>query len=184
MTFNLQPFLANEWVTLRPLKKEDFEALYKVASDPLIWEQHPIKTRYQKEVFQDYFKEAMESGGAFAVFDSKTSELIGSSRFYDYGEADSSIIIGYTFLARHCWGGKYNQSMKRLMLNHAFSFVDKVIFHVGETNIRSRKALEKTGAVLTGMSDKVYSGGIAVHCVYEISKQKWISQLQSGNQLL
>jgi RimJ/RimL family protein N-acetyltransferase len=174
MPFNLQPTLQNEWVKMLPLKEDDFEELYKVASDPLIWEQHPSKTRYQREVFQNYFTGAMESGGAFAVYNNKTGELIGSTRFYDYDETGSSVLIGYTFIARHCWGGNYNRSMKTLMLNHAFQFVHKVVFHVGEVNMRSRKAMEKLGGQLVGKADKAYYGeAVNVNCIYEISKAGW-----------
>lgn len=174
MLFNLQPTLQNEWVLMRPLKEDDFEELYKVASDPLIWEQHPSKTRYQRDVFQNYFKGAMESGGAFAVCDNKTGEMIGSSRLYDYNEQNNSILIGYTFIARHCWGGNYNRSMKKLMLDYAFRFVDKVVFHVGENNLRSRKAMEKLGGILTGSEPRAYYGeAVNINVIYEITKERW-----------
>jgi RimJ/RimL family protein N-acetyltransferase len=174
MEINLQPILQNDWVLMRPLKEDDFEELYKVASDPLIWEQHPSKTRYQREVFQNYFKGAMESGGAFAVHNSKTGEMIGSTRLYDYDEVNRSILIGYTFIARHCWGSNYNRSMKKLLLDHAFQFVDKVIFHVGENNIRSRKAMEKLGGIFVGSEPRAYYGeAVNVNVIFEITKERW-----------
>lgn len=174
MPFNLQPILKNKWVKMLPLKEDDFEALYKVASDPLIWEQHPSKTRYQREVFQNYFKGAIESGGAFAVYNAQTNEIIGCTRFYDYGENNKSVLIGYTFIAKSCWGSNYNRSMKTLMLNHAFQFVDKVIFHVGENNMRSRKAMEKLGGKLTGTAPVAYYAEVQnINCIYEIEKQNW-----------
>ena len=174
MSFDRQPILENEWIKMRPLKEDDFEQLYKVASDPLIWEQHPSKTRYQIEVFQNYFEGAMESGGAFAVYNNKTGELIGSTRLYDYDEIHQSVLIGYTFIARSCWGSNYNRSMKKLMLDYAFGFVDKVIFHVGENNMRSRKAMEKLGAVLIGKEDRAYYGeAVNVNVIFEMTKEKW-----------
>ena len=174
MSFDKQPILENEWVKMRPLKEDDFEELYKVASDPLIWEQHPSKTRYQREVFENYFKGAMESGGAFAVYNNKTGELIGSTRLYYYDETNSSVLIGYTFIARSCWGSNYNRSMKKLMLDYAFLFVDKVIFHVGENNMRSRMAMEKLGGVLVGKEDRAYYGeAVNVNVIFEINKSRW-----------
>lgn len=173
--FELQPTLENEWVKMRPLRSDDFEALYEVASDPLIWEQHPSRDRYKREVFQNFFNGAMESGGAFAVYDAVSNELIGSSRFYDFNKENSSIFIGYTFIARRCWGGKYNSSMKYLMMKHAFQFVDKVIFHIGVNNIRSRKAMERIGGKLVGQEDKAYYGeAVNANCVYEIGKNDWV----------
>jgi RimJ/RimL family protein N-acetyltransferase len=150
MSFDLQPILEGKILGLRPLRPEDFPDLYAVASDPLIWEQHPHKERYKEEIFNGFFREAMESGGALIALDSKNSQVIGSSRFYGYSEEKSEIEIGWTFLARSHWGGIYNHEMKQLMLQHAFKFVNKVVFLVGPQNLRSQRALEKIGAVRMG----------------------------------
>jgi RimJ/RimL family protein N-acetyltransferase len=174
--FILQPILQNETVILQPLKECDFEALYKVASDPLVWEQHPNKNRYQREVFENFFKGAMESGGAFLAKDAKTGEVIGSSRFYDYHEEKNEILIGYTFLGRKFWGGTYNPAMKQLMLAHAFQFVDAVLFHIGAQNIRSQTAIEKLGAKKTGEEPVAYYGEQNnLNCIYWIEKKDWIN---------
>jgi RimJ/RimL family protein N-acetyltransferase len=151
MSFELQPTLRGELVTLRPLRSDEFDALYAVASDPLIWEQHPQRDRYKEEVFREYFRGAIESGGAFLVLDAKTGEIIGSTRFYEYHEAESEIEIGWTFLARSRWGGAYNGEMKRQMLHHALKYVDTVVFRVGTQNMRSQRAMEKIGGVRAGM---------------------------------
>jgi RimJ/RimL family protein N-acetyltransferase len=150
MQFELQPALKGELVELRPLREEDFNALYAVASDPLIWEQHPANDRYQPDVFREFFRHAMASGGALAAIEVSTGRIIGSSRFLacrlDRGEVE----IGFTFLARSHWGGRYNGEMKRLMLEHAFRFVRTVAFLIGPSNIRSQKAVERIGAVHAG----------------------------------
>lgn len=150
MSFDLQPFLKGELLSLRPLRPEDFHDLYAVASDPLIWEQHPSKDRYQEEVFKEFFREGLESGGALIAIDAKDGRVIGSSRYHGYDQKKSEIEIGWTFLARSHWGGVYNREMKQLMLWHAFRFVDHVVFLVGPKNLRSQKALEKIGGVLVG----------------------------------
>lgn len=148
MMFDLQPTLSGKLIALRPLVRSDFEALYLAASDRLIWEQHPQSDRYRREIFQDFFDGAIESRGAFAIVDRKSGEIIGSSRFYDLDEMAREVQIGWTFLGRNFWGGGYNRELKTLMLEHAFRFVDRVLFTVGESNFRSQKALEKIGAVL------------------------------------
>lgn len=150
MTFELQPTLKSEILELRPLHADDFEELYAVASDPLIWEQHPNSDRYQPDVFRKFFDEALASGGAFVVLDRKDGRVIGSSRFYGYDLVRSEIEIGWTFLARSHWGGIYNRELKRLMLAHAFKFVDNVIFFIGSTNVRSQRAMEKIGGLRIG----------------------------------
>jgi RimJ/RimL family protein N-acetyltransferase len=150
MPFDLQPRLNGELLRLRPLRPEDFGELYAVASDPLIWEQHPNRDRYQEEAFKVFFREALESRGALLAIDTTDGRTIGSSRFHGYDEQMSEIEIGWTFLARSHWGGAYNREMKRLMLSHAVKFVTSVVFLVGPHNFRSQRAVEKIGGVRAG----------------------------------
>jgi RimJ/RimL family protein N-acetyltransferase len=150
MPFDLQPCLQGDLLELRPLCAEDFGALYAVAADPLLWEQHPCNDRYQEEVFKVFFREALQSGGALVAIDRKDGRVIGSSRFHGHDEEKGEIEIGWTFLARSHWGGAYNGEMKRLMLRHAFRFVSRVIFLIGPHNFRSQRAIEKIGAVRAG----------------------------------
>jgi N-acetyltransferase len=147
MSFDLRPSLTGELLRLRPLREDDFDALYAVASDPLIWELHPSPDRYQPDVFREFFREAMESGGALIATDARDYRVIGSSRYHGYDEEKSEIEIGWTFLARSHCGGIYNREMKQLMLAHAFRFVDSVVFLVGREDWRSQRAMEKIGGV-------------------------------------
>ena len=147
---DLQPTLEGSLVRLRPLRAEDFDALFAVASDPLIWEQHPQRERYQEETFRAFFRDAMDSKGALLALDAKTGDVIGSSRFHGYDAAKREVEIGWTFLARSHWGGACNGEMKQLMLRHAFRFVDRVVFLIGPQNFRSQRAVEKIGAVPAG----------------------------------
>jgi RimJ/RimL family protein N-acetyltransferase len=148
--FDAQPTLRGDRLELRPLTAGDWQALYAVASDSLIWEQHPARDRHELEVFRAFFDEALASGGALVVVDRANGLVIGSSRYHAYDEATSQVEIGWTFLSRLYWGGVYNGELKRLMLEHAFRFVDNVIFVVGPRNLRSQKALAKIGAEPTG----------------------------------
>lgn len=169
--FELQPYLVGDLLELRPLTPDDWETLFAVASDPLIWAQHPARDRYQEEVFKEFFCEALESGGAFVVIDRKTRETIGSSRYFGLDRGKREIEIGWTFLARAYWGGKYNRELKRLMLDHAFKFVDSVVFLVGPANVRSQKALEKIGAVMIEPREKTIRGKTVEQVVFQIRKQ-------------
>ena len=156
MSFDLQPNLKGELLELRPLAPNDWDELFAVASDSLIWEQHPERDRYKENVFRVFFKDALESGGAFVIIDRKNQQIIGSTRFYGYDPEKSEIEIGWTFLARKYWGGRYNAEMKRLLLNHAFRFVESVVFFVGENNVRSQIAMEKVGAIKVGTVTRAY----------------------------
>ena len=146
MDFDLQPTLKGELIELRPLRPQDFDALFSAASDPQIWEQHPESDRYQRNVFQRFFDGALESKGAFAIIERKSGRIIGSSRYCNLDLTNREVEVGWTFLEREFWGGTYNRELKQLMLDHAFRFVDRVVFVVGESNIRSQKALAKIGA--------------------------------------
>lgn len=155
--FDPQPDLQGESIRVRPLRPEDFTALYAVASDPPIWEQHPVRDRHHVERFREFFDDAVRSGGALAV-ETTQGELIGSSRFHAFDQLTSEVEIGWTFLARSHWGGPTNREVKALMLGHAFEYVERVVFRVGPENRRSQRALEKLGA--TGIGEcAVGSGG-------------------------
>lgn len=150
MSFDRQPFLVGELLELRPLRAGDFEALFRVAADPLIWELHPEPNRYQEATFRAFFEDALASSGALVALDRATGQIIGSSRYHGYDAERSVIEIGWTFLGRSHWGGRYNGEMKRLMLEHAFKSVNRVIFIIGPDNRRSQRAVEKIGGVRAG----------------------------------
>lgn len=163
----LQPTLQGKNVILRPLKNEDFDDLYMAASDPKIWEQHPSWDRYKREVFEGFFKSAMDSGGAFVIIDTVTDFIIGSSRYYDLNIDKKEVVIGYTFLAREYWGHRFNKEVKSLMINHAFQFVDRILFHIGKNNIRSQKAIAKIGAEL--YQEAEFDG--QAHLIFKLDKK-------------
>jgi RimJ/RimL family protein N-acetyltransferase len=176
MHFSIQPIIENEKAVLYPLQKDDFDALYNTASDPKIWEQHPNKDRWKKDVFQTFFEGAIQSEGAFKIIDKATGNTIGSTRFYDYDESESSIFIGYTFYAASCWGKGYNHAVKTLMLNYIFQFVSKVYFHIGAGNVRSQIAIARLGAQKVGEQEVTYFGEAPkLNFIYEISKAQWQS---------
>jgi len=160
MPFPLQPTLQGPLLELRPLQPEDFEALFAAASDPLIWEQHPESGRYKREVFQKFFDSAIASGGAFAIIERATGRIIGSSRYWNLDLTASEVEIGWTFLERKFWGGTYNSELKCLMIDHAFRYVERVVFIVGENNLRSQKALEKIGAKFLKEVERPSSDGV------------------------
>lgn len=169
---DLQAILENELVKLVPLQEIDFERLYAVASDPLIWEQHPNKDRYKRAVFESFFKGAMESGGAYLILNK--DEVVGSSRYYDFDQEKKRVFIGYTFVGRKFWGKGYNPSVKKLMIDYAFQFADQVMFHIGAENIRSQMAIERLNALKVGEEEVAYYGEASkMNFVYQICKADW-----------
>lgn len=176
-SINFQPVIQNKLISARPLKASDFENLYAAASDPLIWEQHPNKNRYQRPDFENYFKGAMESGGALLVTDAQTNEIIGCSRYSDYVPETNTVSIGYTFFIRTHWGTGHNYDLKKGMLDHIFQFVDNVAFYIGAVNKRSQISIERFGAIKTGEEDMAYFGEPSqLNYVYTITKAQWLSR--------
>ena len=173
MSFDYQPVLMGELVELRPLRSEDYDDLYAVAADPLIWEQHPVKNRHEEVVFQEFFRQAVASGGALVAIDARTQSVIGSSRFHGYNLRKSEVEIGWTFLARSHWGGMYNGEMKRLMLQPAFQSVDNVVFCVGVENLRSQRAVEKIGGLRVGSRPDADGQD---HYVYRITQKTYATK--------
>lgn len=173
-SISIQSVLETENILLTPLQEKDFESLYKVASDPKIWEQHPNKNRWEKEIFKTFFAGAIQSKGAFSIIDKNNNCMIGSTRFYDYNEQEKSIYIGYTFYSTQYWGKGINNLVKTLMLNYIFDFVSKVCFHIGAENIRSQIAISRLGALKIGEEEVSYFGEKPkLNFVYEITNQNW-----------
>ncbi|MDR9814828.1 GNAT family N-acetyltransferase [Rhizobium hidalgonense] len=176
--FDRQPVLYNERVIIRPLNREDFGALYAVASDPLLWELHPASNRWKKDVFKQLFNAALDSGGALTVIDKGANQIIGSSRFNVPDLKSSRAEIGWSYLARDYWGGAWNREIKRMLMSHAFRFVDTVYFRIGDENMRSRRATEKLGTRLSEETEiiKMPDGAPVRHVIYEITKQEFADQ--------
>lgn len=171
MSADIQPILESETVLLMPLREADFDALYQVASDPKIWEQHPNRDRWQRDVFKKFFEGAMESEGAFKIIDKASGEVAGSTRFYNYDQSERSIMIGYTFIGTKFWGTGLNPAVKRLMLQYVFTFLDRVRFQIGATNLRSQIAIGRLGAVKVGEETVAYYGEPPkLNFVYEITR--------------
>ncbi|MCX8530950.1 GNAT family N-acetyltransferase [Chryseobacterium luquanense] len=169
MNFSIQPELENDKYQLIPLSQGDFESLYEVASDPKVWEQHPNKNRFEREVFEMFFKGAIESKGAFKIVEKSSGDVLGSTRFYDFDESKNSIFIGYTFYGTKFWGKGINPQIKKLMLDYIFQYVDTVHFHIGKENFRSQTALERLGGKKIAKEEVAYFGEpTRTNFVYEI----------------
>jgi N-acetyltransferase len=174
---DLQPTLTGPHITLRPLAPQDFHELFRVASDPLIWHQHPDPARGTPEGFQSFFEGALSSQGCLVAIDTVLRSIIGCSRYTHYAPGER-VSIGYTFLARSHWGGAANAQMKNLMLRHAFMDVPEVLFTVAERNLRSRRAVEKLGAELVGAEDVPRWG--QTHVIYRLTPHLWVRHAMPG----
>ncbi|UCH66196.1 MAG: GNAT family N-acetyltransferase [Ignavibacterium sp.] len=170
---NLQPTLEDDLIILRPLRENDFETLYEVAKDPLIWKQHPCSDRYKSSVYSKFFEESIKSNGALIILDKSSNNVIGSTRFKPVDNVESAIEIGWSFLSRDYWGGEYNKSMKKLMIDYAFKFIEEIIFYIDKDNKRSQKAVEKISGQRIMESHKNLLKNAGTNWTYTIKKQDW-----------
>jgi RimJ/RimL family protein N-acetyltransferase len=183
MNIDIQPILENDSVLLYPLLDLDFEDLYAVAADPKIWEQHPNKDRWKKEVFKTFFDGAIQSKGAFKIIDKSNGQVIGSTRFYDFNEQESSILIGYTFYSTKCWGKGINHSVKIMMMDYVFKYVSKVYFHIGADNLRSQIAINRLGVTKIAEKEVTYFGEQPkLNFVYGINHKDWLAYQRLNSQ--
>jgi RimJ/RimL family protein N-acetyltransferase len=143
----LQPVLENGRYRIEPLKMIHKDALLAIASDPLLWDQHPAKERATKEGFDEFFEQSLTSGGALAILDKETGSIVGSSRFQLHEDDPKAVQIGWTYLDRNYWGIGANKDIKAMMIEHAFSYMDRVLLYIDHQNFRSQAAARKIGAV-------------------------------------
>jgi N-acetyltransferase len=171
---NLQPTLIGPRITIRPVSEADWSQMFAAGSDPEVWAVHPASDRYKEAEFRQFFDGALASGSGFSFVDRATGKVIGSSRYHGYDAEKREIEIGWTFLAKAYWGGSYNGEIKRLMLDHAFTFLDTVIFFVGEENWISQRAMEKIGGIRrAALVPREIAGKAHGHVVFEIRKSDW-----------
>lgn len=181
MPFDTQPRLSGSLLSMRPLAEADFEGLYLAASSPETWAGHPKHDRWQREVFETYFKYLLDTGSTLVAIDNSIDEhlgsnIIGCSRYYPAPDIENSMSIGFTFLNYHYWGGEWNLAMKTLMLDHAFQVFDEVWLHIAQSNIRSQKAAAKIGAEYRYTATLPISGAPAETQCYSIRRSDWQSR--------
>jgi RimJ/RimL family protein N-acetyltransferase len=172
---DIQPTLTGVRFRIRPLHERDREGLYLAARDPLIWEQNPASSRFERGVFDDYFTALRNAGGALVFEDIANDKIIGCSRYYQAPNAPPDWSIGFTFIERSLWGGHANLELKSLILDHLFSTEEQVWFHIGRGNIRSQKATMKLGAIKTGTcsADLLGTGTSSFYFNFVLTNKVW-----------
>ena len=171
--FDPQPELCGEILHLRPLRREDLDGLHAAARDPDVWAGHPAKNRHVRDVFERYFRFLLASGSTLVVLDRGSDTIIGCSRYYTAPDRPDGIAIGFTFLNNAYWGGRTNLELKQLMLHHALQAFSEVWFHIDPTNLRSRNATAKLGAVHVYDETLDLSGTPASRMCFRLGRETW-----------
>ena len=180
-------------VDLIPLEEEHFDELFAVASDRELWNLIPVDCS-ERETFYPTYRFALaerESGNQypFVIRHKATGKLIGSTRLFEIFPADRKLEIGWTWIAKQFWGTGINLECKLLLMTFCFEQLkaNRVQLKTKDTNIRSRKAIEKIGGVFEGIlrKDRVQSDGTTRNAAYysilddewEAAKHKIITQI-------
>ena len=165
------PVLNGPRLTLRPLVEADRDALHAAAADPLIWEQHPARTRYLRATFDPYFDSLRDAGGTLVAREGDV--VVGCSRFYPVPDHPGEWAIGFTFLARSHWGGGWNREMKALMAGHVLAHHPRVWFHIAPDNLRSQIATTRLGARHAYDADLDTGTGPVPYKCYTLTVADW-----------
>ena len=171
--------LENTRVRLTPLKIEDIAALESVAfEDPELLAFSPSSI-HNPQSLKAYVSIALKERYAYLIFDKSRHAYAGSTSFGNYSEYHKRVEIGWTWIGKLFQGTGLNSSIKMLMLQHAFESegMERVEFKIDARNIRSRKAVEKLGAVYEGKfrSHTVMEDGFRRDTVYYgILKKEWV----------
>ena len=165
---NFKSNFDNNLFSLIQTREEDFLDLYSVAKDPNIWKQHPENDRWKKDKFLLFFNKGLQSDfGFLKIIDKNSNKIIGSTRFYSYDKIDEAIRIGFTFISTEYWGTLVNFQIKKIMIDYSFKYLSKIYFDIGNTNFRSRKAVEKLGATL-------FQDNVSGNVIYSLKKTNFL----------
>src|SRR5437588_5160042 len=136
--------LEDDRVLLSPLKETDIQFLLPFAlNEPGTWKYSQINAKGE-EGMRNYIHTALTNRAAgkeyaFIVFDKKTNEYAGSTRFYDIQAENNMLQLGYTWYGEKFRGTGLNKHCKFLLLRFAFEDLDmqRVEFRADARNERS-----------------------------------------------
>ncbi len=172
--------LENKRVQLSPLTNKNYHLITKIAQEKNLIYYSPSKIS-TPESLKNYVEIAINTNNAipFIIYDKEKQAYAGSTRFGLINHKNKVLHIGWTWIGNDFQGTGLNKNIKHLMLQHAFKTMDfdKVEFRIDERNIKSRKAVEKIGAVLEGIlrQDTLMQDGFKRStCCYGILKTEWI----------
>lgn len=183
MNFNEEYILENDKVILTPLKRDDFDNLVHFATnEPELWQYSLIQAN-SPEKMKIYIEKAIEgriskNTYAFIVYDKRTNQYAGSTRFYDIQIENASLQLGFTWYGKEFQGTGINKKCKYLLLEFAFDTLkmERVEFRADNENQRSINAMKSIGCVVEGvLRSNTYktNGDRRDSIVLSILKDEW-----------
>ena len=194
LDFNENYTLENDVVRLSPLQESDFDRLVDFSiHQPDLWHYSLIQAN-SPDNLKNYIQKAMEERGArksyaFIVFDKRTNQYAGSTRFYDIQIENASLQLGFTWYGKEFQGTGLNKNCKYLLLEFAFEKLnmERVEFRADNDNLRSINAMKSIGCVVEGiLRSNMYkpNGDRRDSIVLSILKNEWNSGVKDKLQLM
>jgi len=174
--------LENERIKLEPLTPDHVKLMRPLSSDSDIWRWYTEDLSNPDDLENWMMNRLRESENgtqmSYAVIDKKDDKVIGSSSYGHIEWAEKCLEVGWTWLGKEYIGSGINKHMKFLMLGHAFDTmgIERLELRTDETNVRSRRAMEKIGAVYDGIlrNHRTTQGGRRRNSViYSIIRSEW-----------
>ncbi len=188
----MQPFnfqkeytLENEVARLSPMRLTAIENLTNFSlQQPEIWKysQQPANGL---ENLENYIRIALQGRAKnevypFIVFDKRTKQYAGSTRFYDYSKKNSTVQLGYTWYGKEFQGTGLNKNCKFLLLHFAFETLglERVEFRADVRNKRSIAAMKSIGCIEEGVlrNNCASPNGRRDSIVLSILKNEWFEE--------
>ncbi|MCL2586269.1 MAG: GNAT family N-acetyltransferase [Streptosporangiales bacterium] len=152
-TWHEAPTLRGQFVLLRPLEEDDWQALAKANDSPGILEYFPYGQGSEPPSAENVAAAVRDPGRqALVQIDQRTHDVVGTTSVYFVDEAKRQLTIGYTWLSQAARGGLINTEAKLLLFRHAFETLGavRVQLYVDDRNERSLRAVARLGAQREG----------------------------------
>ncbi len=188
--FTKDYILEDECVLLRPLTMADFDNLKHFSlNEPETWE-YSLVTAAGIDNLTNYMSIAVtarinKSEFPFIVFDKRTNEYAGSTRFYDINISYKTLQLGYTWYGKKFRGSGLNKHCKYLLLELAFEKLnfERVEFRADNRNAKSIAAMKSIGCKVDGIlrsnmptqNKETRRDSI----VLSILKDEWLSEIKN-----
>ncbi|GAC1395353.1 MAG: GNAT family protein [Sediminibacterium sp.] len=188
--FSKDYILEDDRVLLRPLQREDYSNLLHFSlNEPETWA-FSLQKAAGRENLVSYIQTALDARMArnqypFVVFDKRTHEYAGSTRFYDIQPAYQTLHLGFTWYGKAFRGTGLNRHCKFLLLQFAFEQLDmeRIEFRADNDNARSIAAMKAIGCKVEGVLRHHMpkgDGGRRDSIVLSILKEEWFAEVRNN----
>lgn len=169
--------LIGEHITLRPIRRDDAHALFRLAADPLVtrflpWEAFERLEEVYPLIDDKLLRNQRGTAVAFAILDNTNSTMVGSTELAGVHEIAGQGELGY-LLDRSCWGKGYMTEAANLTLRFAFQklHLNRVIAYADEENYASHRVLEKVGMVRGISQTRLVKRETRIYLRYELARK-------------